>query len=248
MNFRSLGRSALARLTPQPFYVFVNGLIAARDIASRRRWAPEIEHLPLFVKPGDTVADIGAGHGLFTYHLSHLVGASGHVHAFEPIPLNLQILRHTIKRHGLGNVTVHAAGCGENKQRAQFGVPLENGIPSMGGSRQGGGGISFDCDIVRLDDVLAGPVHFLKIDVEGAELFALRGAARILRSFHPAILFEAGSHTAHFGYEQQCVFDYLSALGYRFLSGGFSGKPLEPRKSFLQPEDYFAVCDPLPRR
>ena len=240
VSFRSMAKIALAKLTPQRFYLFINARAAARDIASKRRWAPEIEHLPRFVHGGDTVVDVGGNHGLYTYHLSRLVGPAGRVHTFEPIPPNLEILRYTIERHELSNVTVHPKACGEVNRRVRFAVPIQNGVLGLGGARQDGDGLSFECEMVRIDDIIRANVSFLKIDVEGAELFVLRGAEKLLQRCHPAILFEAGGHTADFGYEQQAVFDYLAELGYHFLSGGFSGKALEPRVRFTAAEDYFA--------
>src|SRR5580700_8490754 len=109
---------AVANLLPRSVYLPAYARIAARSIATKRRYAPEIDLLPRFVHSGDTVLDVGAGHGLYTYHLSHLVGTTGTVHAFEPIPLNLRILRHTVKSQALSNVIIHPQGCGDNPQRA----------------------------------------------------------------------------------------------------------------------------------
>jgi FkbM family methyltransferase len=231
----------IANVLPQSVYLSINAHIAARDIASRRRWSPELESVPKFVRPGDIVLDVGGNHGLYTYHLSRLVGPSGKVHVFEPLPPNLHILRRTIKKLGLTNVTVHAVGCGEEAGPAKFCVPLQHGIPQLGGGRQGTEGLQFDCEIVRLDDVIDSKISFLKMDVEGAELFAFRGAQRIIRQSRPVILFEAGGHTRAFGYEQNEVFEFLSDFGYRFFSGGFRGKALEPRERFTDAEDYFAL-------
>ena len=216
--------------------------IAARGIATKRRYAPEIELLPRFVHPGDNVLDIGAGHGLYSYHLSRLVGAAGTVHAFEPVPLNLDILNYTVKSLGLKNVIVHPQACGEETKRSSFGVYIENGVPQLGSARQGGEGLQFDCETVKLDDVIHCRVAFLKVDVEGAELFVFRGAERVLRESQPVVLFEAGQHTGNFGYEQQAVFDFLSGLNYEFFSGGWIGNPLDPREHFTEIEDYFAIA------
>ena len=232
---------AVTNLLPPSVYLPAYARIAAWSIATKRRYAPEIDLLPNFVRSGDAVVDIGAGHGLYTYHLSQLVGPAGTVHAFEPIPLNLRILRHTVKSQQLTNVVIHPQGCGDNAQRATFGVSVEHGIPQLGGARQGAAGLQFDCEVVRLDDVIHSKVQFLKVDVEGAELLVFRGAERILREYQPVILFEAGQHTRAFGYEQQAVFDFLSRLKYKFFSGGWVGKPLEARDCFTDAEDYFAV-------
>ena len=236
MTARRMIKVALANVVPQSVYLSVNAHFAARDIASKRRWAPEIGFLPKFVRAGDIVVDVGGNHGLYTYHLSRLVGPSGRVHTFEPMPPNIHILRHTIRVHRLNNVTVHPRACGQNLERATFHIPLDHGVPELGGARQGIEGLPFDCEVVRLDDVIGGRVSFLKVDVEGAELFVLRGAERILRESRPVVLFEAGDHTHSYGYEQQGVFDFLSHFGYKF----FNGK-MQPRQSFTETIDYFCI-------
>ncbi len=234
----------LANVTPRSVYLSLNARVAARDIASERRYVPEIAMLPKFVCAGDTVLDVGANHGLYAYHLSRLVGASGRVHTFEPVPLNLGILRYTVKHLRLNNVTIHPEGCGEEPGSARFCVLLDHGIPQLGWPRrQEAEGLKFQCGIVRLDDVIDAKVSFLKIDVDGAELLVLRGAQRILRESQPVILFEAGGYTSDFGYEQQAVFDFLALFGYRFFSGGFSSKALQPRNGFTVAEDYLGLPD-----
>jgi len=228
---------ALANLVPQSLYLSVNARVAAKDIAAKRRWEPEIALLPRFVHPGDTVLDIGGNHGLYAYHLSRLVGPSGKVHTFEPLPPNLRVLSHTVKTHGLNNVTVHPHGCGEKPGPAMFCIPLDRGIPQLGWGKQGTAGLKFECEIVRLDDVIDSRIGFLKIDIEGAELFALRGAERILRESRPVILLEADNHTLDFEYAQRAVFDFLSHFGYKFFSGS-----LQPRESFTDTGNYFCTA------
>jgi len=244
MNVRRTTKIVLAKVIPRSAYLSLNARVAARDIASERRYVPEIATLPKFVGPGESVLDVGGNHGLYAYHLSRLVGPSGRVHTFEPVPLNLGILRHTVKTLGLKNVTVHPVGCSDLPGSATFCVLLDHGIPQLGWPRrQESGGLKFECDMVRLDDVIDARISFLKIDVDGAELLVLRGAQRILRESRPVILFEAGGYTGDFGYEQQDVFDFLSSFGYRFFSGGFSSNALEPREGFTVAEDYFALPD-----
>jgi FkbM family methyltransferase len=234
-------KKALANLVPRSVYLAVNARIAARDIASRRRWAPEIDCLARFVHAGETVIDVGGNHGLYTYHLSRLVGPSGRVHTFEPMPPNLSILRHTIRAHHLTNVTLHSQACGDKDETVSFCIPLDHGVPQLGGAHQGKQGLTFDCEVVKLDEAISESVSFLKVDVEGAELLVFCGAQRILRECRPVILFEAGGHTTEYGYQQQEVFDFLSGFRYRFFSGGFSSPALEPRQGFTAAEDYFAL-------
>ena len=241
MNSRRILKIALANLTPRSLYMAINARIAARDIASKRRWVPEIELLGRFVRSADTVVDVGGNHGLYTYHLSRLVGTSGMVHTFEPLPPNLEILRYTVKAHRLNNVVIHPNACGETDEWATFCIARHHGVPELGGAHRGSDGATFNCQVVRLDDVIVTNVSFMKIDVEGAELLVLRGAERILRESQPVILFEAGGHTSTYGYKQEAVFEFLSGFDYQFFSGGFRGKALEPRKGFTDVEDYLAV-------
>ena len=66
---------------------------------------PELVTL-LNLKPGMTVADVGAGFGAWTVRLANVVGPSGHVYATDIGSAQLASLRDYTKREGLTNVTV----------------------------------------------------------------------------------------------------------------------------------------------
>src|SRR5687767_3665624 len=66
---------------------------------------PELVKL-LELKPGMTVADVGAGFGAWTVRFAKAVGPSGHVYATDIGAAQLAALRDTAKRDGLTNVTV----------------------------------------------------------------------------------------------------------------------------------------------
>lgn len=66
---------------------------------------PELTRL-LELKPGMTVADVGAGFGAWTMRFSKAVGPSGRVYATDIGTAQLSALRETVKRDGLTNVTV----------------------------------------------------------------------------------------------------------------------------------------------
>jgi FkbM family methyltransferase len=75
------------------------------------------------------------------------------------------------------------------------------------------------CDLVRLDDVvprsLWDRVSLIKLDVEGAELAALRGADALLRYSGAKVIIEINPGTARrSGYETAEIFDLMSSLGY----------------------------------
>jgi FkbM family methyltransferase len=187
-------KRVLARVLPASAYFYINQYVAARDIHSGNRWEPEMELLSQFVHAGDTVIDLGANHGLYSYRLSKLVGPTGVVHAFEPIPPNAAILRRTVKR--CKNVVVYEKGVGECEGSARFIIPTVNGVPmtmSAYLTENGlgdGSGMAFTSPIVSLDETIEGKVSFIKCDIEGGELLAFRGAARLIDRYRPVVYSE----------------------------------------------------------
>src|ERR1700722_20403773 len=68
----------------------------------------DLRGIRLLVRPGESVIDIGANIGIWTHHLSKLVGSTGRVWSFEPIPETFVLLRANVERFKLGNVTAVA--------------------------------------------------------------------------------------------------------------------------------------------
>ncbi len=64
------------------------------------------EALAKYLRPGDVFYDIGANVGFLTVIGARLVGAGGHVIAFEPVPENAAAVRHNCALNGFGNVRI----------------------------------------------------------------------------------------------------------------------------------------------
>jgi hypothetical protein len=83
-----------------------------------------------------------------------------------------------------------------------------------------------------LDEVLfeqgISAVDFVKLDVEGAELSVLKGAAQLLNGApRPLILCEVqDQRTAPWGYAARCILEYLCAFGYSWFKLDETGAPL----------------------
>jgi len=144
-----------------------------------------------FVKPGDTVLDIGANIGLVSLRLSERVGARGTVHAFEPNPLLSRRLIRSLDENDITNVRVHEFALGEKSSTLPMSVPAGNaGAASLVPGR-GRGGTTLNVPVRRLDDLICDRIAFAKIDVEGFEENVLRGFSRTLTQSPPSmILFE----------------------------------------------------------
>ncbi|HLL53726.1 MAG TPA: FkbM family methyltransferase [Myxococcaceae bacterium] len=157
--------------------------------------------------PGDTFVDVGANWGYFSLLATERVGASGRVVSVEADPRMFSILQRNVAMNALPQVTLvpaaAAAGPGTLKL-AGFDEEQSN----WGISRvvSGGGGKVFEVPAKAVDDLAdelgLGSVDLLKMDIEGAEVFALAGMERglashrykrILLELHPVQLAEHGT-------------------------------------------------------
>jgi len=133
------------------------------------------------------VADCGAYTGDTLLEFARIAKALkrtdlyGKYYAFEVAPANIAELRDTIARHGLADFTeVYPYAVWHENTRLAF----DCNASASSVSEQG----SISVEARRLDDVLAGkPVTLIKMDIEGAELNALRGAENILRTQKPKL-------------------------------------------------------------
>jgi FkbM family methyltransferase len=171
------------------------------------------------LKPGMTVVDGGAHIGLYTLLASPRVGSSGRVLAFEPDPWNFAALVHNIRKSGCGNVLALQKALSNNAGKATFWS--NSGTISSSLFNRGNRGPSRPLEIwtTPLDDALKGStVHSLlvKLDVEGAELLAIRGMGKILSESRSATLFMEINPAAlcDAGVESEEIVTDLRRLGF----------------------------------
>jgi FkbM family methyltransferase len=200
----------------------------AGKLANGRGYEHETSLLPRLVEPGDVCIDVGANFGQYTVPLSRIVGPSGRVLSFEPVPYSGRVLRRVVARTGLSNVTIHDVAASDHEGSVRMSVPsagarvfqfgLAHVSPDADGGDDGESRTS-DARCVTLDDYLADEdlarLSFLKIDVEGAELMVLRGARRLLDTARPIVLCEVEErHTARYQHRPADVLELLVNHGY----------------------------------
>jgi len=158
--------------------------------AFRGRYEPELAVLDRLVRPGAVAVDVGASYGIYTCVLARLVGPVGRVYAFEPAAEAAAVLRRNVERNGLGWVKVHQAACADAPGAA---ILRHEPDPSRNWLTPAGDGEPVP--VVRLGDLVE-RADFIKLDIEGAEEFAFRGAGRLLEASRPAIVFEINPEAA----------------------------------------------------
>jgi FkbM family methyltransferase len=135
---------------------------------------------------GDVVVDAGANIGIYSQFLSRCVGPTGVVHSFEPSPENFKRLQSVTGK--LANVRLSQAALGERSGKSNLYVSDKLNVdhrtyPTRGDSRH-----TLPIEIIALDDYFnpGQRVDLIKMDIQGYELHALRGANRVLAD-NPAV-------------------------------------------------------------
>lgn len=148
------------------------------------------------LKPGDTLFDIGANVGFFTIISAPLVGQHGHIYAFEPLPDNIDALRHNIDLNGFTNVTLIPSAVAEQMGTGELLVADYSGGSALSTANAPPPDMigKIDVDTVSVDVLVdAGkirPPSMIKVDVEGAEIGVFKGMTETLRQFQPQVLYE----------------------------------------------------------
>ena len=129
---------------------------------------------------GAVVVDVGANIGIYSRCFSSCVGPTGVVHAFEPSPHNFRRLQSATRK--LPNVRLSRAAVGERSGRSQLYLSDNLNVDHRTYRPEGESRETVRVDIIALDDYFrpGARVDLIKLDVQGYELHALRGANRVL--------------------------------------------------------------------
>jgi FkbM family methyltransferase len=165
-----------------------------------RKQQAAMEH----VKKWRAAVDVGAHCGLWSMHLTKRFTE---LHAFEPVAEHRSCWERNVMAPAAARALLYPVALGE----ADGSCSISTKNTSSGDSRVQGPG---DIPIRRLDDYDLQDVDFIKLDCEGYELFALRGAEETLKRCRPCVIVEQKpNRPAMFKLPSRGSVDFLRELG-----------------------------------
>lgn len=176
---------------------------------------------PLKPDLGSVVIDAGANVGLFALKASEWVGESGRVIAIEPVPRNCEILYRNLARNNIQNVTVVQKAISDRSERIEL--------------------YGRTVDTVTLDELHeelgTDFPEAMKIDIEGFEVKALKGAKRTLAHVRK-LAFETHSKSL-----EQEVRSFLVATGFQVIRASPNGLVTKLIRSIRMNPGTFALSE-----
>ncbi|GAC1510842.1 MAG: hypothetical protein NVS1B3_13710 [Candidatus Dormibacteraceae bacterium] len=166
---------------------------------------------------GEWVIDAGANVGLITAQLCSLVGSSGRVIAFEPIPRNLERLAVLREENNLTWLDVRPQALSDRPATIAFSIPPRGGSGWATASKGHPEYESLNFPAVALDSLeLTHRVSFLKLDVEGWEANVLAGGRAFLKEHRPLIHCEFNEYLlTRAGSSSAALVAAFAEVGYR---------------------------------
>jgi len=180
--------------------------------------------LKSYLRPGMTMLDVGAHCGLYTMTAALMVGPQGRVVAFEPSDRERRRLLTHLRLNGITTVTVVpiAAGAADGEVELFVVEGQETGCNSL--RRPPGERVRvISVPICRLDTWIErhaiGRIDVIKMDIEGGERDALRGAEALFTRDRPILLCEIEpARIEPWNYDPHEILALLERLNYDWFA------------------------------
>jgi len=174
-----------------------------------------------YISPGSSVIDAGANLGQMTMIFSSLTGSSGVVYSIEADDYLTHVTQESLKINNIHNVVQVCHAVHEFDDKALY-FPVQDfktyhcyGAYGIDPHSQSGRQVKTK----TIDSLnISVPVSFMKVDVQGSDLFAMRGAVRTIQKYRFPIIFEYEEDLQEtFSTTFQDYVDFVSSIKYRFL-------------------------------
>ena len=165
------------------------------------------------LKEGDVFVDVGANIGLMSILASQVVSNSGKVFAFEPNPNTLEILKKNIELNEVSNIEASSYAIGSKIESSKIYDRWNANRGSASLIKPDYETTSYDINVIRLTDYFetrGEKITAIKLDIEGYELEALKGALEILKKMSPMLIIECSDVRENLGgADKNALFDFI---------------------------------------
>ena len=169
-----------------------------------------------FLREGDCVIDVGANIGGVAIAFSRMVGPTGLVYAFEANSLILPRLKRDLEINGATNVKIiPKAVWSTSGELLPFYCEISYYSSGSGSIRKPTKYIEILVETISLDDFFKQQKiipRLIKMDIEGAEIWALKGAAQTIENYRPIFILEYSAECS----ENEDPLEYLKLFNYTF--------------------------------
>jgi len=160
-----------------------------------------------------TAIDVGTSVGKFISTFNSF-SPDGHHFGFEASPVSYRAVKKRVKA---SNIDLHNVAVSNRCGTTEFNVSQNSdysGLIPTKSALEFGPSQPIKLETDTLDNLIPNdlPVDFVKIDVEGAELWVLEGAKELLKRCKPIVVFEFESHANDYEVRPEAVFDFLASV------------------------------------
>jgi len=201
---------------------FDNNDLVCNIILNNNIWEEELfnDHIKPHIKENTTIFDCGSFVGSHTILINKL-NRNNDIIAFEMMPEHYKLLVDNIKMNNYENILPFNTALSD-----KFGwttlpnIMYNKSDTNFGATTLGSSETKSNIPMITLDHIenyLRKPLSFIKMDVEGYELFALKGGLNIITKYKPIILIEIWKHLYE-NFINSEVYKYLQTIGYNLIN------------------------------
>lgn len=223
------------------FVRYINGCYSRNPLCFRdnpqsaRAYEYNTDVADVGVKEGDIILDCGAYDGDTARLFTEKTNNNCQVYCFEPVKGNYKAILEWIKNENKDNVYAYNVGVGDSRHNDYvYSTDKVTMMGAVGNNRFNAENPYIDRILVDTLDNMVGnvPVTYIKMDVEGAEMSALRGAVKIIQENNPQMLL-SGYHKLTDIWEIPMFISEITK-DYKLFLGHQPHAPFEPEFMFVK--------------
>jgi FkbM family methyltransferase len=173
-----------------------------------------------YIQPGTAVLDVGANFGQMSIEFSKLTGQAGKVYSFEAQKAVFDVLELNVKANSISSIEcIYGAVYNQTGNTLHFPEPDFSRFSSYGSfgiDKNSNAGVPVNT--ITIDSLqIKEPVSFIKIDVQGSDLFAMQGAKETILKNKAPVLFEFEQQfQKDFDTDFDQYVNFVKSINYKF--------------------------------